>query len=85
MNTNSVKRVNITLPARTLNEIDKVAARGDRSRFINRAVNFYVQEIGRKNLRAALKEGAVKRSERDGDISAEWFKLDEEAWQESTQ
>ena len=83
MDTDSVKRVNITLPTRTLNEIDKVAERGERSRFINRAVNFYVQEIGRKNLRAALKEGAIKRSERDRDISAEWFKPDEEVWEGS--
>ena len=83
MNTDSIKRVNITLPARTLREIDKVAERGDRSRFINLAVNFYVQEIGRKNLRVALKEGAIRRSERDRDISTEWFKLDEEVWQGS--
>ena len=83
MNTDSIKRVNITLPARTLREIDKVAERGDRSRFINLAVNFYVQEIGRKNLRSALKEGAIRRSERDRDISTEWFKLDEEVWQGS--
>lgn len=83
MNTDSIKRVNITLPTKTLNEIDKVAERGDRSRFINRAINFYVQEIGRKNLRTALREGAIRRSECDRDISVEWFKLDESAWQGS--
>jgi len=76
MKTSSIKRVNITLPTKTLSKIDKIAERGDRSQFINQAVNFYVEEVGRKNLRAILKEGAKKQSERDRSISAEWFKLD---------
>jgi len=83
MKTNTIKRVNITLPPETLSKIDKVAERGDRSRFINQAVNFYVQEIGKQNLKAVLKEGAKKQSERDKSFADEWFKLDEEVWQES--
>lgn len=76
MKTGSIKRVNITLPEKTLADIDKVAKRGDRSRFIDRAVNFYVQEVGQKNLRSALKEGSIRRSDRDRSISNEWFNLD---------
>ncbi len=85
MKTNSIKRINITLPVKTLDEINRIAKRGNRSHFIDRAVKFYVQEVGVKNLRATLKEGAIKRSERDSNISASWFKLDEEVWRESEQ
>ena len=42
-----------------------------------------IYETDRKNLRTALQAGAIKRSERDRDISAQWFKLDEEAWKAS--
>lgn len=83
MKTTSIKRVNITLPERTLRAIDRVAQRGDRSGFIDRAVNYYVDEMGKKNLRAQLEEGARERSSRDADVSAEWFGVDESTWQKS--
>jgi len=84
MTTTSVKRVNITLPVETLSEIDQVTTRGNRSRFIAQAVSFYVKEVSRKNMAAALKEGAIHQSKRDLDISAQWFNLDEETWQKNT-
>lgn len=83
MKTNNKKRVNITLPKETLENINKVSENGNRSRFIDRAVRFYIQKIGRKNLKEALKEGALNNSERDKDIAAEWFNVDEGAWQKT--
>ena len=67
------RRLNITLPEETLRLIDRAAARGDRSRFIDRAVKYYIREHGRTNLRRRLKEGAVKRAERDLLVASEWF------------
>ena len=77
------QRLNITLPGETIRLIDRSIKKGDRSRFINDAVRFFVKERRRADLRAILKEGAVKRSKRDHDIAEEWFPLEEESWQRS--
>jgi CopG family transcriptional regulator/antitoxin EndoAI len=77
------QRVNITLPEETLRLIDRVASKGDRSRFIDAAVRYYVESIGRASLRKKLKEGAVRRAQRDLDIAQEWFDLEEELWPEN--
>jgi CopG family transcriptional regulator / antitoxin EndoAI len=75
------KSANITLPEETLALIDRVMDHGDRSRFIGQAVRHYIQETGRANLRKRLKEGAVRRAERDLDLAEEWFTIDEDVWQ----
>lgn len=77
------RRINITLPEETLKRIDRVANKGDRSSFIDSAVQFYIERIGRENVRQAIKEGSIMRAERDLQIAEEWFHLDEEAWQKS--
>ncbi len=74
------KRVNITLPKDTINLIERVAVKGNRSRFLDEAVRFYVRETGRANLRKLLREGAAKRAERDLNLTREWFHLEHEAW-----
>jgi CopG family transcriptional regulator/antitoxin EndoAI len=75
------KRINITLPEETLELIDRVTEQGDRSRFIDEAVRHYIQETGRAHLRKRLKEGALRRAERDLGLAEEWFTVDEEVWQ----
>lgn len=75
------RRINITLPEETLRLIDRVAERGDRSHLIDEAVRQYISKTGRENLRSRLKEGALRRAERDLTLSEEWFVLDEEVWQ----
>jgi len=73
------RRINIVLPERTLTVLDRVAARGLRSRFIDRAVMRLVEVEGRQNLRARLKAEALANAERDLTIAAEWFPLEDEA------
>jgi CopG family transcriptional regulator/antitoxin EndoAI len=74
------RRINITLPEQTARLIERVAAKGDRSRFIAEAVTHYVGTTGRAQLRKRLKEGALRRAERDLRLTRDWFHLDEEAW-----
>lgn len=81
MSTTIIKRVNISLPQTTLEKIDALTEPGDRSRFIDQAVHFYVDAVGKKQLRKALKDGAMKNTSRDAAISAEWFHVDESIWQ----
>jgi CopG family transcriptional regulator/antitoxin EndoAI len=73
------KRINIVLPERTVNVLDRVAAKGTRSRFIDRAILRYVETHGRESIREQLKAGYRANTERDLAIAAEWFPLEEEA------
>ena len=74
------KRINIILPDKTVAVLDRVASKGTRSRFIDRAVRHYVETQGRASLREQLKAGYQANAERDLAIAAEWFPLEEEAW-----
>jgi CopG family transcriptional regulator/antitoxin EndoAI len=72
------KRLNITLPERTVALMDRVAGKGKRSRLIAEAVERYVEEVGRAKLRKRLREGAEVRARRDLQLAEEWFAPDEE-------
>ncbi|MGH7815924.1 MAG: ribbon-helix-helix domain-containing protein, partial [Candidatus Binatia bacterium] len=74
------QRINITLPEETLTLVDRVAEKGDRSRFIDLAIKYYVEAMGKAKLKKLLKEGAIARAERDLRLAEEWFNLEEEAW-----
>jgi CopG family transcriptional regulator/antitoxin EndoAI len=77
------QRINITLPEETVRLLDRVAAKGERSRLIAEAITYYVGATGRAHLRKRLREGAIRRAERDLRFAREWFSLDEEAWRRS--
>ncbi len=77
------KRINIVLPEETLNILDRVAPKRNRSRLIAEAVMHYVTSRGKKRLVERLKQGALANASRDLELAREWFSLDEEAWQET--
>jgi|GEM_PF-891739 len=70
---NKYQRVNITLPKKTLNLIDRLTEKGDRSHFLDQAVHFFVKEKSKKSLKSLLRDGAVQRYARDLQIAEEWF------------
>ena len=74
------RRLNVTLPERTVRLIDRVARRGGRSQLIDRAVRQYLHRMKRDGLRKVLKEGAARRAERDLNLAVDWFALEEEGW-----
>jgi CopG family transcriptional regulator/antitoxin EndoAI len=73
------KRINITLPDKTLAVLDRVAPKGDRSRFISRAVLHFIESQGKETLRERLKREALANAGRDLEMAAQWFPLEEEA------
>ncbi len=75
------KRVNVTLPEKTIQLIDRSANHGNRSRFIDEAVKYFLRDHGRTELRRLLEEGAERRAARDLAVAEEWFPVDKEAWQ----
>jgi CopG family transcriptional regulator/antitoxin EndoAI len=52
------KRINIILPEKTINVIDRVTPKGTRSRFIERAVLHYIETRGKQTLRDVLERRA---------------------------
>ncbi len=72
------KRINIVLPDKTVAVLDRVAPKGNRSGFIDRAVLSYIEAEGKANLRERLKVEALANAERDRALAAEWFPLEEE-------
>jgi len=74
------RRLNITLPEHTVRLLARVARPGDRSRLIAAAVERYVEDAGRRQLQRRLKEGAIRRAERDLGLAEEFFQIEEEAW-----
>jgi CopG family transcriptional regulator / antitoxin EndoAI len=75
------KRINIVLPDKTVAVLDGVTRKGTRSRFIERAVLHYIEARGKQALREQLAAGYRANAERDLAIAAEWFPLEEEAWE----
>jgi CopG family transcriptional regulator / antitoxin EndoAI len=74
------KRINITLPERTIRLLDRIAEKGERSKLIDQAVHFYAERQSRDRLRQLLREGAQRRAQRDLALAEDWFDLEEEAW-----
>lgn len=77
------KRINIVLPETTLKVLDRVAPKGDRSRFISEAVLHYVESKGKQSLREQLKAGYQANAKESLKIAMEWFPLEEDAWRKA--
>lgn len=75
------KRINVVLPVKTIEVLDRVAPKRNRSRMISEAVLHYVESKAKSNLAERLKAGALANAKRDLEIAQEWFSLDQEAWQ----
>ena len=59
------RRLNISLPERTVDLIDRVAGKRHRSALIDRAVVRYIQGESRADLEERIADGARARAERD--------------------
>ena len=75
------QRINVTLPKETVQLIDRVAKKGDRSRVIDLAVREFLTARSKATLRKQLEEGYTRWAEYDRQLAEAWFPLDEEAWQ----
>ena len=76
------RRINIVLPEATVQTIDRMARPGQRSRFINTAVQHYVANRSVEALRAQLERAAVRDRDLDREVAADWFAVDHETWRQ---
>ena len=72
------KRIHIVLPEATVQTIDRMARPGQRSRFINTAVQHYVANRSVEAPRAQLERAAVRDLDRE--VAQDWFAVDHETW-----
>ena len=75
------RRINVSLSEEAIRLLDRLAPKGDRSRFLDELVKRTARD--RAALRARLKEGYIKRAERDRELAAEWDPLADEVWRGS--
>ncbi|HLK50138.1 MAG TPA: hypothetical protein VKT49_18465 [Bryobacteraceae bacterium] len=75
------KRINIILADTTLKTIDRLSRRGQRSRFIERAVQHYVATNSPQALQERLKQAALRDRDLDLEIAGDWSAVDQEQWQ----
>ena len=75
------KRINIVLPETTIQTINRMAKPGQRSRFINEAVQHFAAYRSTEALRAQLERAVVRDRDLDREVAQDWFAVDQEAWQ----
>jgi hypothetical protein len=76
------KRINIVLPEATIQTIDRMAKPGQRSRFINHAVQHFVAYQSTEALRARLEQTAARDEDLDREVVADWLAVDQHAWRQ---
>jgi hypothetical protein len=64
----------------TVRTIDRMAPPGQRSRFIERAVQHYVATASPEALEERLKQAAIRDRDLDLEIANDWFAVDQEEW-----
>ncbi len=74
-------RINIILSEGTVQVLDRVTTKSNRSRLISDAVLHDVSMQGRNQLAERLEACAITHADRDLGIAEEWFPLEEDAWQ----
>ncbi len=75
------RRINIVLPEGTIRTIDRMVKPGERSRFINNAVQHFVANRSSEALRARLEETTIRDRDLERETAAEWAAVDYESWQ----
>lgn len=74
------KRINIVLPESTIRTISRIAAPGQRSRFINEALQHFVANRSAEALRAQLERAVLRDQDLDREVAADWLAVDQETW-----
>ena len=74
------KRINVILPNSVVSTLDRLVKPGERSRFIDRAIQHYVATRSVLGLREQLKLSAIRDRDIDKEFAADWAAVDTEPW-----
>ncbi len=74
----ALRRIHITLPEKTVEAIDRVAPKGDRSRLIELAITHYLETLGKTQAQKLLAEQPRRAGRRKKSGAAEaWLPFGE--------
>jgi CopG family transcriptional regulator/antitoxin EndoAI len=76
------QRINIVLPETIVQTIDRIAQPGQRSRFIEQAVQHFISHKSSEAVRARLEQTAVRDRDLDREIAGDWLAADIQSWQQ---
>ncbi len=74
------QKINITLPEQTAYLIEHLTDNANRSSFVEDAVKYYIEHVEKIRIREQLKQGAIRRAERDLRLSREWDEMEDNTW-----
>jgi metal-responsive CopG/Arc/MetJ family transcriptional regulator len=77
------EKVTLTLPSEVMDAVREEAEPRGYSKFIAKAVTYYIQEQRRSALRERLIAGYQADAERDQALAEEWRHAEEEVWRET--
>lgn len=72
------RRINVSLSEEPVRLLDRLAPKGDRSRFLDDLVKRTARD--RVALRARMKERAIRRADFDRQLAAEMDPLSDDVW-----
>ncbi len=75
-------RLNITLPRKMVQQLDKLVGSRKKSRFIAEALKQEIERIQSKELQKQLEEGYKANNKDSLDITKEFESIDMEGWDE---
>ena len=77
-----MRRIIVTMPPDLLQQVEEMAQKLDfnRSQFIRRAVEAFLEEQRRRELRELLKEGYLYRAQESLAMAEEFYTAEQEAW-----
>jgi CopG family transcriptional regulator/antitoxin EndoAI len=77
------KRVMFTLPSALLQEVDETVEKMEtnRSSLIRKALECFLEEQRRQELRDLLKEGYLYRAQESLELAEDFFAAEQEAWE----
>ncbi len=80
--TQTMRRIIVTMPPDLLQQVEEMAAKlnFNRSQFIRRAVEEFLEEQRRRELRELLKEGYLYRAQESLEMAEEFYIAEQEAW-----
>ena len=69
------------LPDSTLKVLDRVASKGERSRFVSEAVLYFVRAHSAQTLRDKLRDGYQANTKNSLQLAEDWLPIDNDIWQ----
>lgn len=84
--TRTMRRIMITMPPDLLQQVEETATKlnTNRSQFIRQAIEAFLEEQRRRELRELLKEGYLYRAQESLQMAEEFYVAEQEAWDEYT-